>query len=280
MVTNVWNERGDIERAFKRMSRQTKKPLIWLWIDDGSNDGTAEEIERVSRLYPDLTVWIESMPPKSKGNINTIGRAYSRFMPGFIERLKGRRVDYFTIQDVDNRPCPNYFARILYLMDHDMAVGASSGTPVGEEGMRESGMPMGGCKVTRWKIISRIQKYWDLSPDTYVNINALKMGYKLRIWRVPVLLDRPTTAITSKGVFQQGRLNYYVGRPFLGVLVRAIWRAVLGRHGTELLRGYMSERAKGNWRCTDPIVTEFYGRGRSQVWVLVQMLKTRGKYSG
>lgn len=279
MVTNIWNECSKIERAFQRMSEQSVAPLVWLWIDDGSVDGSYEEILRVSHEYPGFTVWAERMPRKEKGNLNTIGNAYNAHMPGFIMKLKDKDIQYFTIQDVGTRPCPNYYSRIMALMDENPEVGACSGYMVGEEKARESGMPMGDCKVTRWEIIKRIDKYWSLSPDTFVNIKALKMGYKLKIWKVPVLQEGPSYGSTSKGMFYQGQLNYYVGRPLLGVLIRALRRFFLRRHGTEMLRGYLYERRKGTWRCDDQDVLSFYGNGKSSVWVIMNLLRTRGKFS-
>lgn len=279
MVTNVWNERNKVERAFRQMEQQSIKPLVWLWIDDGSVDGTSEEIERVSKKYPDLEVWIEKMPEKTKGNLSTIGVAYSVHMPKFIERLSGEDIDYFTIKDVGTKPCPNYFARIMKLMNAHPSIGASAGYMIGEEKTRESGMPMGDCKVIRWSIIKEIKKYWPLSPDTFVNIKVLKKGYKLKIWRVPVVQDDVSFGASSRGMFYQGRINYYIGRPFLGVFLRALRRVILRRHGTQMLRGYFFERRKGTWKCDDPDVTSFYGKGRSFIWIILNLIKTRGRFS-
>ena len=278
-VTNVWNGKEYIEHAFKKLAKQTKLPRIWLWIDDGSVDGTSEEILRVAKEYPQFEVWLEKMPPKTKGNLNTIGRAYSRIMPLVIEKLDSIGIKYFTIQDVDTEPCPNYFARVIWFMENNPALGACSGTVIGEETAREAGMPMGGLKVVRWSIVREIKKYWDLSPDTFLNIRTLKKGYKLKIWRIPVKQDTPAFGTTAKGMFYQGQLNYFIGRPFLGVLIRALRRVILRRYGTAMLRGYLHERAKGTWRCDDPEVTSFYGHGKPWPWVIVDLIKTKGRYS-
>ncbi len=258
---------------------QSRKPLVWLWIDDGSTDGTYEEIKHLSEEHPELKVWVERMPMKEQGNLNTIGNAYTEHMPGFIKRLRGQSVDYYAIQDVGTQPCPNYYARIMHLMDEHPEIGASSGYVIGEERARESGMPMGDCKVTRWEIIREIEEYWPLSPDTFVNIKTLKRGCRLKIWAIPVFQDEPSFGTTARGMFYQGQLNYFVGRPFLGVLLRALRRLFLRRHGTDMLRGYLYEREKQTWRCEDPDVLEFYGHGQSPLWVIWNLLKTRGRYS-
>ncbi|MGY5874059.1 MAG: glycosyltransferase family A protein [Candidatus Thorarchaeota archaeon] len=278
-VTNVWNGKDSIEHAFRKMAKQTKLPRVWLWIDDGSVDGTSDEILRVAEKYPQIEVWLENMPPKHKGNLNTIGRAYTATMPKVIGKLDSLGIKYFTIQDVDTEPCPNYFARIIWLMDNDPNLGACSGTVIGEEKAREAGMPMGGLKLVRWSIVRKIQKYWDLSPDTFLNIRTLREGFRLKIWRIPVKQDTPAYGTTEKGMFYQGQLNYFIGRPFLGVLIRALRRVILRRYGTAMLRGYLFERAKGTWRCDDPDVTSFYGYGKPWYWVISNLIRTRGRYS-
>ncbi len=279
MVTNVWNERSKIELAFKRLQLQTKKPILWIWIDDGSTDGTFDEIESMSSKYPEFDIWTLKMPEKTVGDINTIGRAYSCFMPEIIKRVDDLNIEFFTIQDVGTQPCPNYYARVISQMMKIPRIGASAGTVIGEEGARESGLPMGDCKVTRWSIIRDIQAYWDLAPDTFVNIKTLKKGYDLKIWRVPVKQDNPTFGLSSKGMFRAGQRNYYVGRSFIGVLIRAFRRLLLRKHGTQMLRGYFHERNKGQWHCDDPDVKEFYGSGKSFIWSLMEIIKTKGKYS-
>lgn len=279
MITNVWNEKENVERMFHRISKLIIKPAVWIWFDDGSTDNTFEEILRVSSSYPELEVWIERMPPKQKGDLNKLGHTYSRFMPRIIERLNDRRIDFFTIQDVGTRTCPNYYGRIMHLMNDDEMLGACSGTVVGEEAARESGLPMGDCKVVRWSIIKTIHRYWDLAPDTFLNIKALAKGYKLKIWRIPVIQDSPTFGLSREGVFRSGQRSYYMGRPFFGVFLRALRRLILRRHGTQMLRGFFYERQRGTWRCDDIDVLRFYGAGKSSIWSLIEIIKTRGKYS-
>ncbi|MFW9800435.1 MAG: hypothetical protein ACFFD9_08360, partial [Candidatus Thorarchaeota archaeon] len=141
------------------------------------------------------------------------------------------------------------------------------------------GMPVGGCKVVRWEIVREIEKYWDLSPDTFLNIRTVLKGYRLKIWRIPIRQDTPAFSSTKRGMFYQGQLNYFIGRPFLGVLARALRRVFLRKHGTAMLQGYLHERRRGTWRCDDPDVLEFFGYGKRWTWVVYDLLKTRGRYS-
>ncbi len=273
LITNFWNEFDNIEKFFQRISQQTSKPKVWLWIDDGSTDGSSEEVKRLSNSIPGVEVWLEVLPTKLKGNLDTIGRVYDLTLPKLIERINKYKVDYIAIMDVDNDPCRNYCARLMWLLDKFPEVGAAAGIPIGEEDMRRVGLPMGGGKFIRWSIMRKITRYWDIAPDTLLNIKALASGYKLKTWQVPMNLDELTTGFTSKGVFRQGRLNYYVGRPFWAVFYRALRRVLLRQHGTQLMRGYFQERMRNTWRFHDPDTEWFFGKGGNPISGLLDVLR-------
>jgi glycosyltransferase involved in cell wall biosynthesis len=276
LITNIWNESKSIEEAFRRISKQTKKPRVWLWIDDGSTDDSAKVIQRLSRSLAGVDVWLEICPRKQVGNLDTIGRAYGRAIPRFREKIDRERIDYVAIMDVDSDPCPNYSARLTWLLDKNPDVGAAAGIALGEVGKRRVGLPMGTGKFVRWSIVRDIERFWDIAPDTLLNIKAAARGFKLKTWPVPMSMDKPTRALSSQGVFRQGRLSYYVGRPFWGVLLRALRRFLIRQHGTQMLRGYLYERERKVWRFSDPDVQRFYGRGSNPLSALLDLLRYAG----
>ncbi|RDE17844.1 MAG: hypothetical protein C4K49_00895 [Candidatus Thorarchaeota archaeon] len=260
LVSNVWNEERQIHLMFERVARQTWKPMAWVFMDDGSVDGTYDAILRGSRQNRSIPVWVERMPPKTKPNFFTLGRTHEIILGKLRARIDELHVDYMAILDADTEPCPNYFARLCNVLDENPDLGAVSGEPIEEPGSRIAGQPMNSGKLIRWSVVRSIGEYWDFCPDTFYNIKALANGYRLKVMRVPVHLTRPTTSQSPQGVFRQGRLAYYAGRPFAGVLLRSIRRLVLRQHGTEMLRGYLSEVRRGTWRCTDQDVLRFYAR--------------------
>ncbi len=273
LVTNFWNERENIVPTIRRVGRQTKKPKVWLFIDDGSTDGSGDVVRQHMDSIPGTEVWLESMPAKEEGDLDTIGRAYQKVVPRLRDEIDSLGIKYFAVMDVDTEPCPNYFARMLSLMEEHTDVGAAAGTPLGEEGKRHTDLPMGGGKVVRWSIVRQIDRYWDPAPDTLLNIKALAAGYKVRTWPVPMRLIRRTSGFSRGGAYRVGRLNYYVGRPFWGVFWRAVWRAATRQHGTHMLRGYFHESWKGTWRCTDPDVREYYSIRNDPISGLIDVLR-------
>lgn len=278
LITNIWNEHDNIRKTFRRVSTQNKKPKVWLWIDDGSTDGSGDVIKECASLLPDVEIWIETMPSKPKGNLDTIGRAYDRILPQLRDRVNQVGVSYIGVMDIDNDPCPNYFARLLWLLDRHPRIGAAAGIPLGEVGKRHVGLPMGAGKVVRWSIVRRIDRYWDLAPDTLFNIKALSFGYVVKTFPIPMRLDRLTKGFTKNGAFRQGRLSYYVGRPFWGVLFRSLRRLLISQYGTEMLKGYFYEWRRGTWRFDDPDTTRFYGKGRNPISALLEMSSYAGMH--
>ena len=224
----------------------------------------------------DVEVWIERMPEKRIGNLDTIGQAYNAVLPKLRDRIDAIGIDYVSIIDVDIHPCPNYFSRMMWLMHNHQEIGAAAGFPIGEKLKRRVGLPMGAGKVIRWSIMRDILTYWDIAPDTLLNIKTLSAGKQLKTWPVPMHMDKPTTAFSKSGVYRQGRLNFYVGRPFWAVLFRALRRLLLNEYGTEMLRGYLYERQRGTWRFNDPDVKSYFNRGRNPVSALLDVMSYAG----
>ena len=76
LLTKFWNEYERIPELVKNVAQQTKHPIRWLLIDDGSTDGGGDlfvELVKAEGIHP----LISRLPPKIKGNLDTLGRAYS-----------------------------------------------------------------------------------------------------------------------------------------------------------------------------------------------------------
>jgi len=251
LMTNVWNEEDSILGIIEHISKQTLKPKLWVWIDDGSTDNSAFMIMSTKCNIP---MMLFSMPKKTQGNLDTIGKGYDKFMP----TLKDMQFDYLTIADVDNRYPPDYYEKMCAYMDKHPEIGIVSAQVRGE-GKRNPDNPMGGGKIIRWNIIKRIKQYWDLAPDSFLNIKARAMGYKVISLQDYYIDSAPTTGLTKTGRFRYGRRAYYVARhPFL-LFYQAILFALKRDYASEFLRGYWQEWSKGTWRCQDPEVLYAFG---------------------
>ena len=274
LVTNVWNEAELIPSAFENVAKQTKQPKAWLWMEDGSIDDSYEVIREQAKKYSQFNVIIEQMPRKSKANFFSLGKTHEIIMHRVRSQLESLHIDYMAILDVDSEPCPNYFSRTCWFLDNNPHLGAISGYPIGEWEERLVVQPMNSGKMLRWSIVRNVDKYWDFCPDTFYNIKALAQGYNVEVVRLPVSQMKPSTNLTPYGIFRKGQIAYYGGRPFIGVLIRALWRLLKRRYGTQMLRGFFSEWIRGTWRCDDPDVKQFFGSRKNPFAIAVNTLKT------
>jgi len=212
LVTNIWNERQQIPSLFRAVSEQTVLPKLWVWLDDGSNDNSAHLIEEIAKEYP-VPVRVFQMPQKLKGNRDTIGRAYQRFMP----RLYHLNFDYMTILDVDSQPHSDFFETQCRLLESNPDAGISGGQ-VDKDPRRTAGV-MGLGMFIRWDFVKRIKRWWDFSPDSMLNTLAVFAGYtRLLVNDLIIPAERSAIFEDPKIGFKFGRYAVIVGIPFLWVL--------------------------------------------------------------
>lgn len=117
VFTPTYNRKGTLTRLYNSLVRQNDPELVWLIIDDGSNDGTEELISKFKR---EKKIKIEYIYKANGGKMSAVNLAHikchTEYMvtidsddmmnDGFIDRLKG---DIIKISSNDN------VAGIVYL---------------------------------------------------------------------------------------------------------------------------------------------------------------------
>lgn len=255
MLTNIWNEETQIPKIVANIESQTFKPSLWFWIDDGSSNGSYNEIINAKTDIPIKIMQID--PPKDRGNLDTLGHAHSRALP----EIKRMKFDYLATVDVDNVFPPDYFEKMIRYMDHNPDIGTLAAQSKNDP-LRNISSPMGGGKITRWIVLESIDEYWDLAPDTFLNIKAQSIGLRSVSLQTYFIEAPPTALFSHKGRLRYGRGMYYVGRPVVFAIWRAIQFLIKRDHGTQFLRGYCQEWSRGSWRCKDPDIRYFYSAKR------------------
>ncbi|MFW9805150.1 MAG: glycosyltransferase [Candidatus Thorarchaeota archaeon] len=247
LATKFYNEKEQISGLVENIAGQTLRPKTFIFLDDGSLDDSASIAANEAKKCG-LDFQVISQPKKQKGNLDTLGRIWTKAQPTLKEISKDVR--YFATIDVDTRVDSSYFGNMIEYLEANPSVGVVAGQARNEP---KRTFPMFAGKVFRSSVIQSIDKYWEISIDSFINVKALKMGYKLKILEVPV--DTPKTHLqTPKGRLRSGRLAYYVGTSFLYVLSKGILK-----RDSQYLRGYWSERSRGTWVSTDPDILEYYG---------------------
>jgi biofilm PGA synthesis N-glycosyltransferase PgaC len=252
LVTNIFNEEERIQQFVENIANQTLRPTFWVWIDDGSSDQGLAIAEKETARYG-IKIITFKLPVKKRGNLDTIGRAWNKAHNYIVSNLKA---NYISIVDVDTEFPEHFFQDMILYMEENPDVGVASGKIKGVE-FSSMKVPMGLGKIVRWDVLLSFSKYWDLAPDSFLNIKALSLGYRIVV-RDVFVHSNPMTIYSPIGRFRYGRRAYYVGRTLIMVLLEGIRFALHGEHGSQYLRGYWSEWSRGKWRCDDPDVRYFY----------------------
>lgn len=116
----TYNERENVPILITSLfnleaSKKTKYKISVLVIDDRSPDGTADEIRRMQKIFPDLYL--------IQGRKNGLGAAYRR---GFNYVLKNIKFDVVVMMDADMSHDPNDVPHLLEAIDqgNDIAIGS------------------------------------------------------------------------------------------------------------------------------------------------------------
>lgn len=96
VITPIYNGANFVSRCYKNLLDQTYKNWEWIVVDDGSTDGTADELKKIS----DPRVRLASYP-------NNMGRGYAR-----ARALAECQGDWIVVWDVDDFYFPERLERI------------------------------------------------------------------------------------------------------------------------------------------------------------------------
>lgn len=258
LISNSWNEAAQLPELFESVAKQTLLPAIWLFIDDGSTDETPRVLEDLVVKHPQLNVRIISMPRKEKGNLDTLGIVIKKALRTLTEHY-----DYYVKLDVDTRMPPHYFEEITKRFEQDPKLMVASGVLVVNgkpEPNRRKFARGSGIVIRGWFFERFISDIPDVTIEAWINTKARFHGYKTRQFDDLVLIQtRPTTQLTARGSFRNGRLSYYFNYNFIIVLAKALAYALLRKNGSAILKGYWYTWHQG-WKIKDPEIKFYYSR--------------------
>lgn len=263
LVTNYWNEHGNLRPLIEHIAEQTIRPVEWLFIDDGTPMSLAvdcnSEIMEACAKFDISAHYIYNPPSKERGDKLTIGRAWNKALP-FIKEAKA---NYLAVTDIDARFPREYFAAMMVYLNTHPHVGVAAGHINGER--RYDHMPMGVGKVVRWRIIEQIEEFWDLASDTFFNIKSMALGFINKSLDIMVESGKTTPRM---GHDIAHRLQY-CGNSWLTAFFKA-----LRLRDSKVLTHFLRLRRRAH-QCEDPDVRYYYSKRRilkslfmGKVWVL------------
>jgi glycosyltransferase involved in cell wall biosynthesis len=128
IITPAYNEAKFIHRTIDSIINQILKPKLWVIVDDGSEDKTAEIIIDYSKQYP----WIKLVQNHKKEERASGSKVVRAFYLGF-ETVKEESCDFIVKLDADLELPQNYFEEIARQFKENPKTGICGGHCLIEE---------------------------------------------------------------------------------------------------------------------------------------------------
>lgn len=255
------------------IDRQTVLPALWVVVDDGSEDGSRQWLERASASRPFMLV----RPAPERGD-EYLGAHVARIKRWGLEQAlseaerRGLDVDYAGVLDADIELPKDHYAQLCSALDHESNLGIVSSLIVsrtrGEmilERYQRQDLPRGGTQFFRRQCLDQMG---GLPPwpafDAASNVKARALGWRTRLLADVVAIQRRETATrygVAAGYARKGRYAWFLGVHPLLIGLRAAAYCVPSPHtaGFHFLKAYLREALAQTPRCPDPDVRRYYG---------------------
>ena len=275
VISPVRNERAHIEIVARALARQTRRPDLWIVIDDGSTDGTDELLERLAARIAFLRVVRSPAAPTADPRVRdrlavaAEARAFNRA----LAEVRADRFTHIAKLDGDTELPPRYFEALLGRFAQDDRLGLAGGVyadPVaGPERWRVVRIPSdhhvpGSLKCYSRECFEAIggireRLAWDTLDETYARMS----GFRTRSFTDLVALHhRPWGSAdgTLRGRARHGQCAYIAHFTPSWVGLRAFKLAATrprGLSGAAFFYGYARSAFDGTQRVEDPELRRF-----------------------
>lgn len=122
IVTPAFNEADYIGKTINSVLEQTVRPLIWVIVDDGSEDDTAKVIQQYAEEYR----WIQYIYRKKETDQSYYVSNVYAIMAGY-EQVKAVNYDFLAVLDADISLPKDYYEQVFKRFSRDEKLGVASG---------------------------------------------------------------------------------------------------------------------------------------------------------
>jgi glycosyltransferase involved in cell wall biosynthesis len=217
LVTPARNEARYIGLTLDSMIAQTRPPVRWVIVSDGSTDGTDELVRR----YTERASWIELVKlPESRDR--SFAAKVQCFNAG-LARLKDLELDVVGSLDADISFEPDYFEFLMDKFAANVRLGVA-GTPYVERGShydyRFTNIEhvSGACQLFRRDCFEEIGGYVPIKGggiDWTAVTTARMKGWQTRTFTERTCLHHRPIGTGGgswvRGLFRHGKKDYYLG---------------------------------------------------------------------
>ncbi len=124
LITPCRDEAQYARQTIDSIARQTLPPALWVIVDDGSTDGTAEIVEEYAKQLP----YIRLIRRADRGHRRVGGGVVEAFNVGYASITPGD-FQYVCKMDLDLVLPPGYFEGLVLRMEAEPRLGSTSGKP-------------------------------------------------------------------------------------------------------------------------------------------------------
>lgn len=259
LISPIRNEADHLERVAHAVAAQTRPPDLWLLVDDGSDDGTAQIVERIATELPFATgLSAPERPAPLDPRDRLASAAAPRTFNVGLNSVDWRRFTHIAKLDGDMELPPEYFERLLGEFDADPTLGIGGGLWKQlerghwqvERNPNEHHVP-GALKcysLPCFEAIGGIQE--KLAWDGIDEILARMDGFRTRTFpKLVAIHHRPWGSAdgTLRGRARYGAAAYVLHSPLYWVVLRSLKFATarpLGISGLAFLYGYLRAAAR------------------------------------
>lgn len=248
IVSPVKDEERYIDLILRSVTQQTIKPVLWIIVDDGSKDRTADIIGRYIEEYP----FIKLVKHPNAGARRPGAAVIHAFNYGcrFVGEVEH---DLIVKLDCDLSFEPDYFERLLEKFTQDPQLGIASGVYFEQDdsgGWNQIEMPAyhaaGACKVMRKDCFDDIGGFVAAAGwDTVDEIRAMAKGWKTTHFSDLAMKHHKPEGSgigTLKTCVMHGEIYYLTGGSLFFFLLKVIHRVREKPYGLAafaLARGYL-----------------------------------------
>jgi glycosyltransferase involved in cell wall biosynthesis len=274
LITPAWNEERHLEGLIASVAAQTRRPVQWVIVSDGSTDRTDEIVRAASERFP----WIRLLRRERTRERHFAGKAQA-VNAGF-EQLKPLAFDLIGNLDADMTLPPDYYEFLIrkFVEIEDLGV---AGTPFVEDaerpdvhsyahGFSDLTHVSGACQFFRRRCFEEIGGYTPVKEGgiDWVAVTTARMrGWKTRTFVEQQAFHQRTMGTADRSLirarFHHGRKDYIVGGHPLWQVIRGVFQmtrppVIVG--GACVIAGYVSAWAARTPSPVSPALRQFHRR--------------------
>lgn len=266
LVTPARNEEDMLPELAEDIANQSIKPILWVIVDDGSEDKTRYIIRSLGEEFS----WIEGLELED-GNETYGFQRYQRAIRKGIERAlklceeSGTDYQFLGKVDADSRPEKRYFEILMKSLDRNGSLGIVSGIHYEEGRSTPKPYPREAAILYKKECYQSIDGYYGHNANV---IKAKNRGWEARtVKSAKVIHKRPVDV--SKNIFSKGKYAFWVGHHPLSALFTSAYYTLLEggpKKGVSYLAGYIESLASRESKLEDPEIRRHYERSPNQLF--------------